>query len=155
MTKPDPTLKRRMKSNRIKAASKSVANIRLIPIMRPIVQDSITDVVIIPLPFPPSANTYWRHVNGRTILSAEARAYRKTVQAAVGVVRALTGDLKVRLEYWYPDKRRRDIDNLIKQLLDSLVIANVMQDDCQITDLHVRKIGYEAGGSVLVTIEKI
>lgn len=109
----------------------------------------------IPLPFPPSANRYWRHDKGRTHLSAAALAYRKAVKAAIGPVKRIEGDIKVSLDYWYPDKRKRDLGNLEKQLSDALVLAGVMEDDSQIVDLHLRKLGHEKGGSVLVTIEKV
>lgn len=49
-----------------------------------------------------------------------------------------------------PDKRRRDIDNVLKVLLDSLVSANVIQDDSQITRLFVQKLNTIGDGEVLV-----
>ena len=51
-----------------------------------------------------------------------------------------------------PDRRRRDLDNLLKALLDSMTHAGVMQDDALIEDLRVYWAD-EVGGMVKVTIE--
>lgn len=52
-----------------------------------------------------------------------------------------------------PDKRRRDIDNPIKILLDSLQRADVFEDDNQIARLLVEKKDIIPEGKVIVTIE--
>jgi crossover junction endodeoxyribonuclease RusA len=49
----------------------------------------------------------------------------------------LEGDLRVEIEVFPPDKRKRDIDNLLKSLLDSLTHAQVWKDDNQISDLRI------------------
>ena len=97
------------------------------------------------MPWPPTVNTYWRHrVIGKlatVYVSQEGRAYRKAVNLCLaehGVkTYALEGDLRVEIEVFPPDKRKRDIDNLLKSLLDSLTHAQVWKDDNQISDLRI------------------
>lgn len=62
----------------------------------------------------------------------------------------LAGPLAVTLIYTLPDKRRRDLDNLIKCVLDGLnKIA--WNDDSQVVQLHVWKhVGQDAGVQVQV-----
>lgn len=110
------------------------------------------------LPWPPSMNHYWRSVPGRGVLiSAKGREYRESVCAAVLVQRAakqLAGRLVVEIHAFPPDKRRRDLDNLLKSCLDALTHAGVWLDDQQIDDLRiVRKAA--GGGTVQVNVREV
>ena len=51
---------------------------------------------------------------------------------------ALKGSIKVNLRFFHGDKRKRDIDNYNKILLDSLS-GIVYDDDKQIDSLHIEK----------------
>jgi crossover junction endodeoxyribonuclease RusA len=107
------------------------------------------------LPWPPTVNTYWRNFNGRTIISAKGREYRKAVADQVLIQRGakhLDYALQVTIEAFRPDRRRRDLDNLLKAILDSLTHAGVMEDDCLIVDLRIYWAD-DVGGMVKVTIE--
>lgn len=98
----------------------------------------------ITLPWPPSVNSYWRHpttgkLAGRHLISQEGREYREAVRALVAESRqsVITGPVRVVVQAFRPDRRRRDLDNVLKSLLDSLTHAGVWQDDDQITDLRI------------------
>ena len=113
------------------------------------------------LPFPPSTNTYWRNVRGRTLLSAKGRAYKVEVRACVleqhGLFAPLRGPLMASVQLQLPDKRRRDIDNFFKGLFDAMGYAQVYDDDSQIMELHAVKIPAKqtTKGRVIVTIEQL
>lgn len=96
------------------------------------------------LPWPPSANTYWRHpakgpLAGRHLISEAGRAYRIEVIALLFKYphTPLKGPLKLTIAAHRPDRRRRDIDNILKPLLDALTHANIYEDDSQIHELCV------------------
>jgi crossover junction endodeoxyribonuclease RusA len=92
------------------------------------------------LPWPPSVNRYWRTFQGRMIISADGRAYRKAVADQVLIQRVaknLTGRLVVEIEAWRPDNRKRDLDNLLKAALDGCTHAGVWEDDSNIVDLRI------------------
>lgn len=102
------------------------------------------------LPWPPSVNSMWRtprtgKLAGRTMLSEDGRRYRKAVadQVLVQRVRALGSQarLSVHIEAWVPDRRRRDLDNIMKAALDSLTHAGVWADDEQIDRLTIERKG--------------
>ena len=98
------------------------------------------EMIEITLPWPPSVNTYWRNFDGRMIISAKGREYRETVGDQMTVqrmVKHFNGPLRVVIEAWRPDKRRRDLDNLLKATLDALAHAHVYEDDSQIVDLRI------------------
>lgn len=92
------------------------------------------------LPWPPSVNTYWRTFRGRMIISAKGREYRKAVADQVLIQRCAKRyekKLRVIIEAWRPDNRKRDLDNLLKAVLDSLTHAGVWSDDGNIVDLRI------------------
>ena len=97
--------------------------------------------ICLTLPHPPSVNHYWRHVGNRVLISREGRAYREDVRAVVlakyftawGQV-LVTGRLRVSVDWYPPDKRRRDIDNIGKALFDAMGHAGIYEDDSQIDE---------------------
>jgi crossover junction endodeoxyribonuclease RusA len=110
------------------------------------------------LPYPPSVNTYWRHPSrgplaGRHLISQEGRAYREAIRAHVAELKdkTVTGPVAVDIEAFFPDRRKRDLDNILKSLLDSLTHAGVWEDDSQIVDLRIRK-GPTIAGMVKVFV---
>ena len=113
--------------------------------------------MILTLPYPPSANHYWRHQNGRHHISAEGVAYRKVVWAICRQrrVKTLSGALAVLVYAHPPDKRRRDLDNLFKSLLDALTHAGAWVDDSQIDDLRIVRRNSVKGGEIIVYAEAI
>lgn len=113
-------------------------------------------MIEIELPFPPSVNHYYRRVGPRTLISREGRAYRDTVVstlAALGVS-LQAGALEVEIHLFPPDRRRRDCDNSMKSLLDSLQHGGAYEDDSQIVRLVVEKRNPVPGGRALVRIQK-
>lgn len=111
------------------------------------------------LPWPPTVNTYWRHVpmrgSVRSLISRKGRAYRDVVQATVRGTRTTPGRLAVVLLAHPPDRRRRDLDNLPKAILDSLQHAGVIEDDGDIDDLRITRCDRVPGGRVVVEITNI
>lgn len=108
------------------------------------------------LPYPPTVNTYWRHVNNRTILSKGAREYKAAVKDQAWLQKfAKLYEKPVRLTFvvYRPDNRRRDLDNLLKSMLDSLT-GILYLDDSQVVDFHM-KWGDTVGGFVKVTAEEL
>ncbi len=96
--------------------------------------------ITLTLPWPPSMNTYWRTFQGRMIISAKGRDYRKAVAEQVMLqAGALNyqGKLRVQIEAFRPDNRRRDLDNLLKAVLDGCTHAGVWEDDSNIVDLRI------------------
>ena len=102
------------------------------------------------LPFPPSTNTYYRMVNNRMLISGKGREYRKNVLAACTSEffrrPKLSGRLSVKIIATVPDKRRRDLDNMLKSCLDSMQHAGIYLDDSQIDNLQIIRSAVEKPG---------
>ena len=110
------------------------------------------------LPWCPSVNSYWRTVKGRTMISKKGRLYKQAAARAVLAAKAnkfLACRLRVRLVAYPPDRRRRDIDNLCKSVLDSMQAAGVYLDDSQIDELTIIRASVEKGGVIVAEIEPI
>ncbi len=106
------------------------------------------------LPYPPSVNHYWRRVGHRTLISRGGRAFRRAVQVALAArgVQPLAGRLAITIDVHPPDRRRRDLDNALKALLDALEHGGSYSDDAQIDDLRVRRGACVPGGCVWVRL---
>ncbi|QDV62633.1 RusA family crossover junction endodeoxyribonuclease [Crateriforma conspicua] len=94
------------------------------------------------LPYPPTINHYWRHVGQRVLISKKGREYRADVSGYLHRkgVQPLEGPLSVDIELHMPDRRRRDIDNVLKAMLDALQWGGAFLDDNQIVRLAIEKI---------------
>ena len=119
--------------------------------------------MILSLPWPPSVNVYWRHVGAKVLISADGRAYAKSVYERVIVYRAIkrySGELlkfdapvSVDIIAYQPNRARRDLDNLPKAILDALTKARVWGDDSLVHDLRIRWGEVRRGGEIAVTIK--
>ncbi len=113
--------------------------------------------VSIILPWPPSANMYWRRNGNRYFISQKGQDYRELVIKQCYIFAGLfdsNAKLKLSVDAYPPDKRRRDLDNIFKGLLDSLQAASVYPDDSQIDELSIRRMP-EQLGKIIIHLEKI
>lgn len=91
------------------------------------------------LDVPPSANRYFRMVQGRMIRSREANNYKDYVAlvCATAGIQPLDGDVRVTLHI-YRKQRRMDTDNALKICLDALQ-GYCYHNDAQIAELHATR----------------
>lgn len=98
------------------------------------------EAVRITLPWPPSANRYWRKTRwGRVYTSPEARAYRwqAAMKALAQGVRPVKGMVIVELDLYRP-ANRGDTDNFVKVILDALN-GVAWADDKQVKRIEAEK----------------
>lgn len=103
------------------------------------------------VPWPPSVNNYWRMGNGRIHLNRESMNFRSATRQACKLQadrRRFEDDIELVIAARAPDRRRRDLDNILKALLDSLVSAGLLLDDSQVAALHVFRLGPAKPGIV-------
>lgn len=117
--------------------------------------------LILTLPWPPSANTIWRTVLvgkfPRVLLSKAGRRYRSDVEVAVlaqGRGR-VEGPLAIEIVLFPPDRRRSDIDNRVKPVLDALQHAGVYADDYSVVRLAVERREPVKDGRAQVMIREV
>jgi crossover junction endodeoxyribonuclease RusA len=93
------------------------------------------------LPWPPSVNHYFGYGRGNVYIKASGKEYRKAVKDQIeqqlSTVETITDLIKLEIEAWMPDNRKRDLDNTMKALLDAITHAGLWADDSLIDDLRV------------------
>jgi crossover junction endodeoxyribonuclease RusA len=108
------------------------------------------------LPYPPSVNHYWRRVGPRTLISREGRTFRKNVCALLGGGGPRKppsgGRIALAMDAFPPDRRRRDLDNIQKPVLDALERAGIYEDDSQIDLLLTRRREVVPSGRLQVDV---
>jgi crossover junction endodeoxyribonuclease RusA len=121
------------------------------------------------LPWPPSVNHYFveravvSRQTGKPIVmkhpGREGLEYRVAVSNEIMAQRIprnrLTGRLAVVIIAHPPDRRARDLDNLLKATLDALKHANVYRDDGDIDDLRIMRGTIKPGGALRVIVDEI
>ncbi len=113
-------------------------------------------MLMLVMPWPPSANTYWRRNGSRYFISQKGIQYRDEVFKTHhdGLIK-FDGRISMKVLAYPPDKRRRDLDNLLKAVQDSLQYAKIFEDDSQIDRITVERMNVSPQGRLVVTIEKI
>jgi crossover junction endodeoxyribonuclease RusA len=107
------------------------------------------------LPYPPSANRYWRvDKRGFAYVSTEARAYKNRIRllAMAERLRPLAGPVSLSLGVYRPQKSG-DLSNRIKVLEDALS-GVAFEDDDQVVELHALRMDDKTNPRVEVTIER-
>lgn len=93
------------------------------------------------LPWSPTVNSYYVKTKTHMYLSPKGKNFREDVVEALfqQAPDACLGEDKLFVEVvlFPPDRRRRDLDNHMKALLDALTHAGLWEDDSQIDQLHI------------------
>lgn len=110
------------------------------------------------LPWPPSVNAAYRSIvvgrASRVVLSREGRDYKQRAAWELAAQRVPGfGHLPVSVEFdvYPPDRRARDLDNVLKLAQDALQPA-VLTDDAQIVRLLVTRCKVRPGGLLVVRV---
>lgn len=105
------------------------------------------------LPFPPSVNHYWGTRGKTRYIAAAGKAFRTEVLARWYEARQQgfgRKRLQVTIVLHPGDRRRRDVDNCCKAILDALAAARVFEDDEQVDDLHTKRGAIRRGDACAV-----
>ena len=105
------------------------------------------------LPYPPTVNTYWRANGHRRYISPAGVAFTQEVSLIVKNQKPKTfGDKQVAVSVMiHPrSKRKFDLDNTLKAILDALMKAGMYDDDSQIEYIEIARGEAVDGGKAVV-----
>lgn len=89
------------------------------------------------------------------VISNEGRDYAEAVKKICFGKKTIKEDISLELFIFYPDKRKRDLDNFCgKSVLDALEKAGVFVDDSQVKELYSVVCGIKKPGYIIVKIKK-
>lgn len=109
----------------------------------------------ITLDVPPSANKYYRHVDGRVLRSREANEYKQMVGWLCNTAGMTPIDGAVRLTLRVYRKRKQgDTDNYLKVCLDALQ-GFAYNNDSQIVEIHAYRYDDPSCPRVEVEVEAL
>jgi len=109
------------------------------------------------LPYPPSVNHYWGQSGKQRFIGKKGKEFRQAVAEVCLDLQVSTLDtrLSVHVAIWPPDNRKRDVDNILKPLLDAMEHAGVYENDSQIDELHIIRHPPMKGGACSVVLVPI
>lgn len=115
------------------------------------------------IPWPVSANRYWRNFKGRMVVSKEAIEYKARVATIFGMLGAQKHACPVSVSMLVHPRMtklgvaslvRADLDNLLKVVFDGLN-GVAWDDDSQVVKLHAEFADPISGGGVSISVEAI
>ena len=101
-----------------------------------------------------SINSFYRTFQGRMLISKSGRVFKADIAKYLDINKKICGPIKLTLIFHFKDKRRRDVDNYAKVLIDCL--KNVLfEDDDKIYVLHMEKEIGMPENKIFIDIEPI
>ena len=102
----------------------------------------MSPTVRLELPYPPSVNSYWRANGHRRFISKEGVAFTREVDLIIKMskVKSFEGKrLAISVVIHPRSKRKFDLDNTLKAILDALMKAGMYNDDSQIGYIEIAR----------------
>lgn len=106
---------------------------------------------------PPSVNSLWVNKPNGRYKSKRGKIFENLACDELKKqfrYKPLTSGLKVHISLYFKDKRKRDIDNYNKAILDSMTEI-VYEDDSQIEELNVKKLVGCGFNKVEIEVEEL
>ena len=115
----------------------------------------MNEIVRLELPYPPSVNSYWKANGHRRYISPAGVMFTEEVSFIVKNKKPRTfGDTTVGIiiKIHPRSKRKFDLDNTLKAILDALMKAGMYDDDSQIEYIEITRGEKVDGGKAVVKL---
>jgi crossover junction endodeoxyribonuclease RusA len=108
--------------------------------------------------YPPSINKLWMRIGNRVVKSPRAQKYVKDSVDFLNYQRLkpiLLDRVMVEIDVYPPDKRIRDLDNIMKLIFDVLVKAAIIKDDFHVQKIIIQRCDIMRGGNIKFRITEM
>lgn len=113
-------------------------------------------MIISNLPWPPSVNHYWqRNRNGSVRVGDAGVDYRIEMVMLCKSYPLVPGRVALRIWAYPPDKRKRDLDNILKAMLDAITHAHLIDDDSCIDLIEIKRECVVKGGRITISLDAL
>ena len=103
-------------------------------------------------------NAYNSNREGRRFLTAKGRFYKNSIawaaKSAMSGRPVFQDPIEIHFQFFYPDNRKRDLDNSIKLTLDSLV-GICFEDDSEIVKIIAEKKIDKINPHICISIQQL
>jgi|TARA_R110000751_G_scaffold155207_2_gene260347 crossover junction endodeoxyribonuclease RusA len=109
------------------------------------------------LPYPPSVNTYWRANGKRRFISKAGILFTQEVILIVKQSKAKSFEekrLAINVVIHPRSKRKFDLDNTLKAILDALMKAGMYNDDSQIDYIEIARGEAVKNGKAVINLNE-
>jgi len=109
------------------------------------------------LPYPPSVNTYWRANGKRRFISKAGILFTQEVILIVKQSKAKSFEgkrLAISVVIHPRSKRKFDLDNTLKAILDALMKAGMYNDDSQIDYIEIARGEAVKNGKAVINLNE-
>lgn len=108
------------------------------------------------LPWPPSANRLWRHRGKRVYRDPKYMAWITEagwIVKTAGFQKKIIGPFRCEIALTPPDKRKRDLDNTVKPILDLFQTVGIIENDqwCHLLIVRLDLDAAKCGACVTVS----
>lgn len=121
-------------------------------------EEFVNEIFLDHLPWPPSVNHYWqRNRNGSMRIGDYGLQYRMAMLKIIREKRCgkIGPKAGVRIIALPPDRRKRDLDNILKALLDALTHCGVIADDSCIDCLFIERANVIHDGKIILHLKSM
>ena len=104
---------------------------------------------------PPSVNNYWiKGLNKTNRLSLRAKHFTAVMKRFINPC-GFDGQVGLNVQFAPPDSKVRDLDNMLKPILDSLSKCGLILDDRQVKKLVVEELPIQKEPKLIIYVSKL
>lgn len=109
--------------------------------------------------YPPTVNNYYQKTQRGLFISQKGRKFRDQLcsdfHEQLSGMEPIQGKVRIDVIAWVPDNRRRDLDNIMKPIMDAMTHAGMWDDDSQVDQMCVYRGAKSApNGAIYIRVDE-